>query len=373
LGVLRHGASFAVLRDVHQVLALPEGALLEYQYRDRRVTDDVVAASHEPLDALPRDLLVVYAQWKQFSRGDEDPERREPRPPADEMLFQATRRGTLVGLWRTGEHISFQLKLSAHPKADPNLLTPLIDELVSRAAAPYEKWVSFSESRGVLDRLKPEDEALEWQKTVDRLTTPPMQFGADKFVRFDPPRRKKRKKGEELQSKYEARAGNSHALDHWYVVPERCRFDLTLASHERTGTPADRSAHYEILLPNDGSLTGPDQPRDTLRRNALTTLPFESGSATKRRIDRTLAIKIDDALPEPNDPISFHFQIRIARWKLLVGGLLGTIGAISVVLGPLLHSGKDISFLAMIGMLIGGASVAATGGLLATGVWKFTI
>lgn len=360
-------------QDVHKVLALPAGTLLEYQYRDRRMEDQVVEATHRGLNELPSRALIAYAQWSHFERGDLDPEGLKP---PDEMLYQATRIAELVALWREGERAVFQFRLQDHPRADPELLAPIIDDLAERSSLPYEKWVAFSTARAALAQLASPDQLTDWQKAVDQLVTPPMQFEGDKFLHLAAPRRNRFWTPSELRSRYPKRAGHHNALDHRYVVPERCEFGLRISTHEPIGATggglSDAVATYEVEVAGDGPLLGPVSTSGDLRRTADTTILFESKHSAKavRKVG-LITIKSSDALPAIAGGISFEFALKLAAWKRAMGVLLWAVGAASIAIGGILDHAKDIGVGATILMVAGGILVGGAGTFLVTGLWQF--
>jgi hypothetical protein len=349
--------------DVHKVLALPEGALIEYQYRDVRMEDEAIAATNKRAKELPRSVLVVYAQWSEFRRGDPDP--TGPKP-SSEMLYQATRLAKLVALWRDGEHTTFQFRLGQHPHAAPELLTPILQELAQRSALPYTTWVGLSTGTEAVKTLIPADPVIEWQKTVERLATPPMQFGPDRFLRFTPPARNRFWTPSQLRSRYPKRPGHPHARDHRYVVPERCEFGLRIATHEPMGATrggiTEPAATFNVSVPSDGPVFGPDPPSGTLRRNTDATILFESKrSAKAERKVGTVRLSSDDAVPAVQGGIGFSFALKLAAWKRALGVLIFAAGAVSIAIGGIVTNAKEVGTGISILMIAGGILVAALG------------
>jgi hypothetical protein len=360
-------------KDVHLVTGLPQGSLLEYEYRDVRMDASVIAATERPLRDLPKRALVLYAQWTKFTRGDSDPTGVKP---AGEMLYQSTRVAEVVAMWRVGERVTFQLRLGNQPRADPGLLVPIIDELTARSAIPYKIWVAFSDAVEVMSSLSSSEPAADWQRTVDRLSAPPMQFGGDKFLRVDPPRRTRLRTGSELRSKYLTRVGDDGALDHVYIVPERCSFGLKISTHEpigasKGGIGGDRIARYDVQVPADGPVLGPVPSSAILRRTADTTISFESRHSSKadRKVG-LVTISSDDALPAIAGGISFVFALKLAAWKRVMGAFLGAVGSTSVLAGGILTKTNDVSLGGTLAIVVG-ALVLAVGSFLYTGYWSF--
>ncbi len=322
---------------------------------------------------FPTKVLVVYAQWSRFTRGDGD---QQGIKPSEEMLYQALRFGTLIALWREGERTAFQFRLDDHPQADSRLLEPLIKELTDKSAVPYNKWATFSTLASTLGGLVATDPVVEWQRTVDRLVKPPMQFTGDKFIRFQPPARNRFWTPSVLRSRYPKRQGHKRARAHRYVVPERCQFGIRLWTHEPIGSTAggvgEPVASFEVTVPDGGPLLGPVPESGKLRRESEISIDFESMSSAKsaRKVG-TATIKSLDALPHLSGGIAFAFNLRLAAWKRLLGLLLAIVGAASIAAGGLLTEAGKIGLPGSIAMIVGGVLVSAMGGFLLTGVWSF--
>lgn len=358
------------IEDVHKVLGEPEGALIEYQYSDGRMDAEVVAATQAPLKAAPRQVLFVYAQWTDYHRGADDP--TGPKPPAD-MRYQAMRFGELVAMWRDGERAVFQFRLGGRPLADPVLLAPIIDALAERSAVPYDRWVAFSSDASSLQSLASPDPVKSWQETVERLLTPPMQFSEDSFIRVGPPRRNRFWTPSALGSRYPAREGHAHALDHVYVVPERCRFTVTVATHAPSGSTrggdAEDGANYEVAVQKSGPILGPEPNSGHLRRTADTVLRFETRhSAETEQKTGSVTIRSGDASPHG---VGFVFQLRLAAWKRLLGVCMGLVGLVLAFLCATLTNAGKISFGLSLGMGLGALLLIAGGTFLYTGKWDF--
>jgi hypothetical protein len=360
-------------QDVHKVLALPPGALVEYDYRDARMGEAAIAAAKRDFRDVPKQVLVVYAQWTRFSRGDADPEGIKP---VDEMRFQALRRGTLVALWWEGQRAYFQFRLGDHPRAEASLLDPIVEGLTRRSAIPYNQWVALSDAGSALGQLVPEDPIREWQTTVERLSSRPMQFVDDKFLHFDPPGRNRFWAPAHLRSRYRKGRDHRHALEHQYLVPERSEFSLRISNHERAGAnPGGVSApvaHYQVKVTKDGPLMEPSPSSGPFRRAAQVTINLESRHSAKAeaKVGRVI-ISSEDALPEVSDGIEFIFALRLAAWKRALGVLMLAVAAATVVAAGVLGTENEISALAAILMGIGAVLLGGVGGFLTTGVWSF--
>jgi hypothetical protein len=84
--------------DVHQVLALPEGAVIRYEYKRRlfqRDTARAIDALVQTPARLPTPVLLMYGEKMGFTQGDKDPETMLSR---NDSVFIPTRSAWLVAV-----------------------------------------------------------------------------------------------------------------------------------------------------------------------------------------------------------------------------------------------------------------------------------
>ena len=306
--------------DVHKLLALPDGALLTYDYRDVHLDAGALAAvgSRTP----PTQVLLAYAQWESYARGTEAP--RE-QLPFDQMRWQAMRLAEMTGVWKTGENNYFQFRVGAYPRADPRALLPIIEELYARESAPYAKLVATSTEADALRALRSADPGSEWEDIVRHLGTPPMQFQGDTFWRVARPARSKWRRGTPLKDEYRPGPTGTPEQTHRWIVPEQSEFAIAVTMREpvvrveETGVP-----RIKVNTPDKGPLHAPHPDVIDLRRNATVNLALEAqhSSNSDRRVG-SLTLESEHALPHLSpDDLTLTFALRLARWKRLVGALL---------------------------------------------------
>ncbi len=357
--------------DVHKLLALPEGALLEYQYRDVRVDPSALAALRAQRDGTER-VLFVYAQRSDYRRGDPDP---DADTPANTLLWQPLRLGSLVATWKSGEHNHLQFRLDGYPEPDPTALAPIVDELAARGAAPFKAWVARSRQSEALRALTPSDPAAAWQGIVDRLSAAPMQFGGDMFWRVDPPRRSRFRAGASLPAKYVRREGHEDALDHRYVVSENLAFALQVHTHEPYGAPPRTGAppKLDVAVADEGPLHKPNAAQLELRRNSELPIRLESKhSADSERRLGALTLRSSDTLTAAaGGGIALEFFLRLSRWKRWLGALVMFLGAVAAAVGAVLKADKTITTPVLILIAVVGLALLGLGQRLYSGKWAF--
>src|SRR5690349_14166954 len=84
--------------DVHQVLALPEGAVIRYEYKRRLFKPDAACVvddlASDP-SRLPVPALLMYGEKRGFAKGSPDPETMLTR---EDSVFVPTRSAHLVAV-----------------------------------------------------------------------------------------------------------------------------------------------------------------------------------------------------------------------------------------------------------------------------------
>src|SRR5213080_3562204 len=76
-------------RDVHNLMALPKGAVMRYEYRDMYLSERALRLAVNDASA-PSKILLVYAQKPGFPKGGGD-----AVAPAGELEWVATRFGAM--------------------------------------------------------------------------------------------------------------------------------------------------------------------------------------------------------------------------------------------------------------------------------------
>jgi len=167
-------------QDVHNLLALPKGGTMRYEYRDQWLSSAAVKVASNP-ESAPSKILLVYAQWTKYQKGGGTP---KPPPPSSEMLWVPTRIAEMQLIVQEGANFFFDFKVLDYPKVDEDTLLKILKPLIQAQEVPFHKWVCLSDDLQGLASLKRGKEDENWQSIVDRLGTPPMQFCGDSFWRL---------------------------------------------------------------------------------------------------------------------------------------------------------------------------------------------
>lgn len=360
----------AYYSDVHKLLALPSGSAIRYDYRDRYLTDEARRAVADGVDGLQ--VLVIYAQWRQYVRGAAVP---SDATPASEIMWQAMRIGEMLATWKDGENNYFQFRLTGYPRSDRGLLEPIRSELEAQNGAPFRRWVALSRLGAELESLTSSEPAREWSQIVDRLTTAPMQFDGDVFWRLDAPVRSGRlRTGKPLRSKFRAGQANTPERNHEWIVPERSLFALPITLHSSHEHTRETEPTVTIETQSEGPLHPPAPASRTLRRNATVNVQLESKHTAESNLKvGTLTVASGASAASGQDAVSLSFAIRLARWKRGLGALLVVVAAVAAAIGvdatKMMTSHKHIP--AAVAWAVGVVLIGALGGFLYTG--KLTV
>jgi len=178
-------------RDVHNILALPNGATITYNYREVLLSEDAKrVADVWKRDAASNSVLLVYGQTKGFKHGDDF--ETAVNASSDPPVWIPTRLGLMVDVQVQNKRYYFTITLSDYPRIDPPAVSDLIRALgVDHPLVPRPgigRWVSVSNRQELLATLamqrgKP---AEQWHEIVSAFQSD-TQFSADSFWRLSNP------------------------------------------------------------------------------------------------------------------------------------------------------------------------------------------
>ncbi len=170
-------------QDVHNLLALPEGAVMRYEYRDKYLSERALRLALDP-DAAPVRVLLVYGQKPGLARGAGN---TEAAAPGKETQWISTRLGTMLAIPSTnGANFFFDFSMSRYPKTDPEILQKILAPLIVKSETPFNKWVAVSDDLSAYNDLDRGVEEANWEAIIDQLSAKGMQFQNDSFWRLKP-------------------------------------------------------------------------------------------------------------------------------------------------------------------------------------------
>jgi hypothetical protein len=170
-------------RDAHNLLALPKGAVMRYEYRDIYLSDRALRLALNDTSA-PSKILLVYAQKPGFPKAGGD---AQAVAPVGELEWVATRFGAMKAIpSNDGANFFFDFSVEGYPKVDLSALRRILAPMIARSETPFHKWVAISDDFAAYSDLDRGEEEANWEAIVDRMCAENMQFRADSFWRLKP-------------------------------------------------------------------------------------------------------------------------------------------------------------------------------------------
>jgi hypothetical protein len=362
--------------DVHEVLALPESAVIRYEYK-RYLYSDAAAAQIEALaltpSRLPVPALLMYGQKKRFSQGDAEPQTMLTRADSE---FVPTRSAHLVAVAveRSGDRASdvlymhFQLRGFVMPDA------PIVGELVAALEAanslPFGDkqiqytWISLLPASLALKQNQlVSDDQTPWSRVVDKLITLSTQFENDVFWRVQSlVQVSNGQPGPKVLLK-DRRTNKRVHSDGWrrdYELFETKRYAVAIQTHSPDG--------HGVAVPAASSIamTSLDDDDEVLRLSAdpLQIVPnqvdykrFKLSISNDAPFDtRYTGIRLETQIRDhasaypPGSMCSLTFSVRKERWRWVAGLIFILAGfgiaALITVGKPNLYWGVTLGVLA---------------------------
>jgi hypothetical protein len=241
--------------DVHEVLALPQGAVIRYEYKRRLFKADaaqeVERLASRPSD-LPMPVLLMYGEKNNFVQGSGDP---PTMLTTADSVFLPTRSANLIAVGivkgATAQDDVFYLHLALRGFVDPDLkeIKDLVVALETANSLPFgtaglqQTWVcllpgSINPHRDLLISDSPD----LWSKVIDKLITLPTQFRNDVFWRvrsLAEERNGARFKAVELVDRSTNQRVDPHRWQRDYALLESNRYLVEVQSystHDHGGT-----------------------------------------------------------------------------------------------------------------------------------------
>lgn len=368
--------------DVHELMALPAGAVIRYEYKRYLCTPEASATLDKLIDdptQLPVDALLMYGEKRSFRKGDPDP--AEMLRKAD-SIFIPTRScrivnvGKVVGASRDQDKLHFHLEVRGFVDPTAPAVDQAVNALEAADALPFgerekqHRWVALLPAE--LGAQRPNlvaENSVNWSKVVDAIILQGAQFKDDVFWRVSELREVTRK-GDAKPIRLIRRSNNKQGdPDRWHVDHEL----IELKGYEIVIETHSPQAHGRNV-PGDATVAVINQDdEDTLLRIPTTpvdVVPNQS-SVTQFRVASDLRIsgyqttlKLETQVPDASGPYPpgssavLTVAIRKERWRLILAALLGLT---AIVLGALAATLGNDAFAAKLATGIGATLSAVVG------------
>lgn len=327
-------------RDVHNLLAYPRSATMRYDYKEKYLSPSAIehAAKNEPMS-----ILFVYTQKKGPYTREEG--RSAASPGINDVLYVATRFGTMLNVARTGETFYFDFQLAGYPISDSKILDAILSPLRARSevpwgaekdSSPYGKWLSVSHDTASYEGLSAGDDQANWTAIVNRMLAAPVQFASDSFWRLKGPYKYGGDVVRDPEIIYETESGQTRKAEAVYNFPENglWRFEVISEVGKGTGTRPQyyvdvTSTDEKVMKPIGGTHVG-------LRRSTGEMINFRTETAAL--IGRTLVHFLLVTQPQPaswvvGPNLVFKFRVHRNRVRVWLGILFGILGPLAYVIG----------------------------------------
>lgn len=172
-------------QDLHNLLALPVGTVVRYEYRSKDIADDALALIEQGRVAEV-DVLLAYTEYSGYSRGDGvnyTPKHEEKKKTVSTRIAKVVSLQQLSGTPGNTKY-TIDLELAGYPSHQPDKLDRIMNDLESRESMPWSKWVGMSNLRTEFTEISTNDPD-NWASVVDQLALNRTQFADDVFWRID--------------------------------------------------------------------------------------------------------------------------------------------------------------------------------------------
>jgi len=323
--------------DVHNLLAMPHGVVMRYEYRAEYLSDAAIALAEKP---SPRAVLLLYAQKNtEYLRTGGMSSPRDPAV-AEELVF-ATRLGTMVNVTRDGQNYYFDFQVAEYPNQDQAALPAILGPLEAEGSVPWRnrKWVATSTLTDRLEVLKIGEAQQNWAEIVHRLSTPPLQFSGDAFWRLEGPFQVGSQSPTRPSIEYDTEAGRPPRARSYFQIVENStwKFDLVSetsgkAQYDVEGQSSDKKVLAVMGTPRYGLR---QYTRQSIEYRAQSTALFGAAAA-----DLTL-----ETLPQNSDwpsgpKLSFRYELQRNWRRIALGFGSGILGLLLLALSGFILTGK---------------------------------
>lgn len=354
--------------DVHKILAAPAGWVVRYDYREKYLTEDVVAALREENALLPRDVLLLYAQIRTHVRGAEPP---KDTPSFDQMTWTPTRLGRMVNVVEDAGKFYLDFQVLGYPSLAPSIQL-ICRQLYGLKATPFWKWIAFADLDDDFTPVRDGTADVNWHEIVEQLDQPPSQFAGDLFWRITSIRKSGTAGGLELSTRTERRGEAIRQVRSYLGVRDSA---IYMAEITTMRSPASRtggtSQQFRIVPESDSRellrVVGPGYIAP--RQYTSDHLELETGALVfpkSRPVDVTVSTTPKDGDWAQGPELKLRFEVS-KSWASLFWALLSfAIGSTIVV-----KEGRAVLVAqgswADAALLVGGFGLIALGGTLWTG------
>jgi hypothetical protein len=315
--------------DVHKLLAIPKGATLRYNYKEKYLSASGLEASSHPHSA-PKLGMLFYGQRIGFHRGDGTP---PTGTMFQAMLWIPTRIVEMLCIpERDGETFNYDFKVLQYPSFDHEAVRQILEPLVQARETPFNKWVTTSSELKALNAMRAGSDRENWGNIVTEFHKPESQFAADVFWRILGPTRANSKL---VMPSYEKvkDSGKIRKVESVFKIEEGVSHGFEVVSASPLRTPATALTRYSITCAstNDTTVEVIGSGEVDLRQQAADRVQFV-GKVAEEIADRGATLRFETKPKPPDWPGGPELELLVrvvkSRWKMVTGLILGVIGLV---------------------------------------------
>ena len=296
--------------DVHQLLALPSGTILRYDYQEKYFSPEAFAYLRQLKETdCPADIILFYGQFNDYAKGADDPKGKLLDPNNSVLIptRYARLRNVAVEERIGGDDgsrtiVYFHMELSGFPDPDSEAIRPLLDMLAEKKELPFEKWVALTPEGADLSAFR-QDGVQLWGKVVDRLAAAPSQFHGDGFWPIDHLEKETASGRKTIlpQPRASNRFGQQDYASDYHLDP-LSNYRVTLSSFVPAVEGKDLPDGAVVTIKaDDGEHLAIPEPKQEFRRNASSQ--FKIGVKSVADINpRYISLSLKTEVPEHKSP-----------------------------------------------------------------------
>jgi hypothetical protein len=335
--------------DVHNLIALPSGATIRYEYGQSLLSDSAIelAGASGPMlwGIIPavweKNVLLLYEQKNvPYTRTDTE---SKPVNLTSSSVVVATRLGKLVNVVSDGGRYYFDIQVGKYPAQTPAELNEIMQELgllhpwaQNKGGHPLGTFVSVSNADEAYSRLVTTNQQKGWQDIVTSLSRGAMQFSGDVFWRLNGPYKRTGRSPVKPRIVRQRDSGLLRRADAVYKIHRGPTWRFELATYMGRHVPGRPQFQAEITSSDNTALKLSGASQFSLRRNATQKIQFRAEPA-ERFMATTAELTfrtISKSGGWPSGPsFKLQFKTHENRIRFFLGLICLVIGTVGVITG----------------------------------------
>lgn len=175
-------------QDVHNLLALPKGSIITYNY-NKKYCDDL-SLDYAKLGEYPKTVLLIYNQFEEYKRGETHEVFKGLIKAKGKSFYIPTRFATIKSIQFIHDEIYFDLEVDSYPYIGNETTIKSITDSLNNSVpfATPSKYVAISSRNDDLSIIKnSKTDKDNWSAIVSKFRDHKNQFSNDSFWRVEGP------------------------------------------------------------------------------------------------------------------------------------------------------------------------------------------